>query len=487
MKRYTFNGIHEDHGGYAFAQQTSADMRHLVARQPILRRLQPARQRYGTFVDQFVHRSLDSLDLAGQSLFDTIEESDRQDLAKMGWGLVVPAEQSERLKQQLAPLLALRRAQSGGNYREITFRKDQMLEEILEEHNLPAVGTDPRKMPYYLLLVGTPEQIPFNVQYGLDRRWAVGRLAFDDLEAYGRYARQVVRNDQKRVTQMQATFFGTRHLNDSSSQISTRFLVENVARRIKNQWDAAKVNVDTRTGAKATKKTLTNLMGGSLAPHLLLVSAHGLIPSANRPNLAARKGALLCAEYPGPNLWKGKSIPARMVFYGREVPDKAAFGGMIAALYACYSGGTPVESSFALEPHRVGRRESNKPFIAQLPQRMLGVEDGCGAVLAHIDTTFVWSLTDGRKRDQSQVFQAFFSQLLKGRRVGSAAGVFQQAYLERLARYSELVQSVNGGRTGWEDDRIVQAWMAVNDLRNYVLLGDPAVRLPHLQNPLIAE
>ena len=51
---------------------------------------------------------------------------------------------------------------------------------------------DPRRVPYYLLLAGSPDQVPFEVQYQLGVSYAVGRLDLGDAEACAAYAASVV-------------------------------------------------------------------------------------------------------------------------------------------------------------------------------------------------------------------------------------------------------------------------------------------------------
>ena len=51
---------------------------------------------------------------------------------------------------------------------------------------------DPRQLPYYVLLVGSPDRLAFPLQYQLGVPRAVGRLHFDTPGQYARYAENVL-------------------------------------------------------------------------------------------------------------------------------------------------------------------------------------------------------------------------------------------------------------------------------------------------------
>jgi hypothetical protein len=69
---------------------------------------------------------------------------------------------------------------------------------ISARHGLTPGSIDPEIVPYYLLLIGAPDQIPFEFQYLLGVDYAIGRLSFDAPEDYERYARSTVAYESAR-------------------------------------------------------------------------------------------------------------------------------------------------------------------------------------------------------------------------------------------------------------------------------------------------
>jgi hypothetical protein len=120
-----------------------------------------------------------------------------------------------------------------------------------------------------------------------------------------------------------------------------------------------------------------------------------------------------------------------------------------------------------------------------LPQRLLGHPNGGAlAVIGHVDralpSSFYWAEVSGQKR-QLAVFRLALWLLMKGHRIGYALEHFDQRYAE----LSTLVTEALDARNKWkeveinpESDReLATLWLANNDARSYIIMGDPAVRV----------
>ena len=94
-----------------------------------------------------------------------------------------------------------------------------------------AGNVDPELVPFYLLVVGAPTEIPFEFQYLLGIEYAVGRLAFPQAEDYACYARSVVAYEEAAatVTTREIVFWSTRHLGDAATNLSNSLLVRPLA------------------------------------------------------------------------------------------------------------------------------------------------------------------------------------------------------------------------------------------------------------------
>jgi hypothetical protein len=496
------NGINGASGGYLLPPQTLEDIDN-VAR--------------GTKLDENNPHWKDLTHKQSQEKdphYAVIEGIDAINLAQAGWGVIfafADKQHTPAIMEALQPLLNLRKKQAGGSYKEeggrygeFIYRPDEPKNTFLARHGVGPGQVDPQKgMPYYLLIVGSPQSIPYEFQYQLGVQFAVGRIHFDTLEDYAAYAQNVVAAETgKVVLPRSATFFGVKNPDDLATNLSTEHLVAPLA-----QWAAEGTwryeggkettsqpewDITTLLGQEATKARLSKLLGSSAAPApppaFLFTASHGIGFPNHDPRQIPHQGALLCQDWPGPRQWRNnKAIPQDFYFAGDDITSNGATRGMIAFMFACFSAGTPHIDDFSHQAFKDPSPIAPHAFLANLPQRMLA-KGGALAVVGHVERAWGYSFllkSRGREYQQLQTFESTLNRLFKRHRIGSAFDFFSQRYAEIASDLSTMFIGTPGSRRGirygnkeYDPVELASLWISNHDARNYVIIGDPATHLP---------
>lgn len=458
----TFNGVNGATGLYGLPPMTAAELAGFLRGEEKPENLAELRSR----VEQRDNRHL-----------GVKEGVDPKRLDQAGWGVIFARDVDPAVREALAPLLALRQEQAGDLFKVFDTAAAQPKAQFLARHGVGPGPADPLKMPYYLLLVGSPEQISYRFQSQLDVQYAVGRLHFDRVEDYARYAASVVAAESGKVRlPKRMSFFGPQNAGDAATRLSSESLVAPVRdalRGARPDWQIS----DFLQGA-ATKANLGRLLGGAETPALLFTAGHGLEFPLGDPRQRPHQGALLCGDWPGPMGWQG-AIPQDFYFAGDDLASDASLLGLIAFHFACYGAGTPRLDEFAKQAFK-DQRASIAPeaFLAALPTALLShPRGGALAVIGHVERAWGYSFYWQRAGRQTTVFESALTQMLDGYPVGFAMEFFNERYAELSTELSAQLEDVEFGQAV-DPYELAGLWTANNDARGYVILGDPAVRLP---------
>lgn len=443
------NGIRPD-GGYAYSRPNDADLaRWFVPGEP------PPKSR----------------------LRAPARGVDPNELGSAGWAVVYPAGERMRLEPLLEDLLEIRKEQAGDLCQTIELFPNEDCDYFLERHRANTGDADPHRLPYYLLLAGSPSQISFEFQGRLDQIYAVGRLCFEKEDHYAAYAKNVkdAEEDPSWKPRRRIALFGARNGDDSATQRTTKRLIEPLAneigRRLKGRrgWTVERI-----VGTAATRGALADLLTATARPDLLITAGHGMVFDHDDARQAALQGALLCSDWAGPGtpVQRGDYLAAEdLEIRGRPLH------GAITFHIACHSAGTPAWDTF--HPPGMGNRPrlARSPFVSALPQRLLG-EAGALAVIGHADrawtTSFDWN--PNAEDPDPKVFQDTVLPLVDGCRVGDATESFGSLYGLLATRVKERWEQ-DRFRNTTDPARTARLWRATNDIRSFVVFGDPAVRL----------
>ncbi len=426
---------------------------------------------------------LRSQEQASADHFGIAEGIEQDDLSQTGWSVIFPADlpqkSVEAIKEALKPLLDLRRSQAAAQseiyYREVIgpelgYRTSETKNEFLKRFGRGPGPADPERFPYYTLLVGSPETIPFSFQSQLDVQYGVGRIYFDKLEDYYRYATAVVSAETKNFSRgKKAAFFCPLNPDDPVTQNGYKYQVEPWVDQVKNRYPDW--SIDLITGEQASKAGFLQLLENRDSPAFLFAAAHGLSLELSDPRLLRHQGALVCQDWPGPGT--RTSINEDWYFSGDDIPHGTDVLGLIAFIQASYSGGTPRLDGFYRQAFGTPKEIAPYSFISNLPLRLL-----ChGALGSFVYTDRYWGsslIWDGAIR-RVDILDSLLTALQNGKPAGSAMDYFSTYYAELSVMLTEELDYTTPETQ--DEVKLAGFWTGSADSRNLCFLGDPAVRL----------
>lgn len=446
---------------------------------------------------------------AAAMTFATPDDVDANDPAAAGWIVIVPDDQEgELIARKLAPLIEhrMRGAHGGGVRHPLTGCVKR----------LPSAQSAPGELaswvereiafsaeldsfpPEYVLIAGPPTKLPFELDHLLRlRHQRAGRLAFRDLQGYADYAQKVIKWEPENDfalsprTSSPIGVFATDLGPRDATRLSRMQLIDPLRDWLRKQERPV---VDC-IGEAASRAALLRLLGEG-GPGLLFSATHGLAVcgEGKREARLRRQGAITCQN--------AVLLGEEEILTADALGDGAALRGGIWMMFACFGAGTPQQNEFlqTLVDKTLLALYDGGPFMAELPSRLLANPDGPLAVLGHLDPSFTHAIADPSAKGgrRSSALLSVVIRLLRGSRVGgcigelsSDANLFSQQIIQvkediartiKSAADEEIAAALSAAEPGTQlasiRNQLVDMTVSYYEFRNFVLLGDPAVKLP---------
>jgi hypothetical protein len=399
------------------------------------------------------------------------------DLKLAGWAVLFGAHTNPEIKRRLKPLIEFRRRQSNrSNFRvfdggRFGFKPGQTAAQWLAQIGISANTAVPEDQPFYVMIVASPEDIPFQFQYELDSEFGVGRLWLEKPEDYAVYAEAVIENERAghapgtshSKVRRELRFFAPRFAGDPATELVCSDLVERLIRKRKIGADCG-FKAAVTSGKKATRDALVDLYARQKdRPAIYFPASHGVLCAENYGGLANIMGAILAEP------WKAGTTPTPDSYMAaHHLKPDTDLRGTFHVLCACYGAGWPQVSSYSNQP------VAPAPMMARLPQAILA-KGGLG-VLGHVDEAWSYSYVasdDGKGIDRTQEYESILYRLMNGARAGHATDEFNRRWNGLGGQIAEMLRN----QMVESAEALHNLWIEHDDARGYILHGDPAVRL----------
>jgi hypothetical protein len=427
------------------------------------------------------------------------DTADASDLASQRWGVIAPRDAAgDRLLELVAPLIERRRQQQGG--REVRIHRvpaRMSLDEAIHWKKRAFRKCDDLELdlPRYQLILGDLDQVPLIVQQVQAADGFIGRLAFDREDDYRAYVDKVLGwEDRPAPAPAGHAILHTVHDGTPATRRGHGTLMLPGHQILERRRRFGEVRAAALRLAGSDRPTPEELLAAAEAPDMtggpgvLLTLSHGLgVPRGGWDADARQRreqGAL--------------SFGRGGVLAGADLAGRRFLPGGVWLAVSCFGAGTTERSDYYhwLDTLRRAGRVGNqiehvldtlaheRPFVAALPKAALASPDGPLAFIGHVDLAWAYSFfsLDDQPTRRPGRFMSVLRSLLHGERVGAAmralSGLFDEVNTELTALDHEHARA---GRPPLDDRaraRRGHLWMLRQDLSGYVLLGDPAVKLP---------
>lgn len=401
---------------------------------------------------------------------------------RVGWGIVLPDDETLAADAkahaldapEIVQALLIKRRGIAMRYRAGTptnmlwrYYPDGTSQKIMV--TAQAWGRGVGRVPRYLMLLGSPEILPWRLQFGLQADCYVGRVDLSG-DALDRYVQRLIDDWSG------AGADETKPLIWSPAQSGdiTRLMRDCIAAPLFEKFRA-----DGGLTPAFIDGTVTAATGDALAegladqrPAFVATTSHGMTgPLSDSVQMKSDLGVLVDANL---------KIVAPDKLLAAWQPD-----GAIWYAHACCSAGSQSATSFSglvvagSSVDRILRAVAGcGNTVAPFPQALLSAEKPARAFVGHVEPTFDWSV---RQRDTGQfltdpLLDSFYQRLFSGEPIGMALDSCRRMAGGLLINSLEQAETASGEGQSVAGEILANRLMA-RDWRAFVLLGDPACRL----------
>ncbi|MBV9082487.1 MAG: hypothetical protein JOZ62_07430 [Acidobacteriaceae bacterium] len=405
--------------------------------------------------------------------------------ARVGWGLVLPdgpeLTDSQRANGSDAPepIQALLRERKGApilRYRAGSQHRFRLLRNYVAEMDVSISGspdgTEPGALPRYLLIYGTPEEVPWELQYILNGRCCVGRLHLFG-PALENYVNALLNDWKKSELQTNHSVVWAVDQGDTDiTKLMRDAIAEKVQRRLLSDPQIGPSVATFLDGAnQATASGLVSALAVQ-KPGLIVTTSHGQTYPLDNPEMLS--GAL--------------GLPVDQNFASLQASDLQSQwqpDGGIWYAHACCSAGSDSQTLFTgvvdegSEVDRVLKGVAKLGAkVAPLPTALLGAKKPLRAFIGHVEPTFDLTL---RESSTGQILTAALEKALYD-------GLYQPwpvglAFRDAFAKLASLYVSYESNRRAFNGGgntrgAMLKDLLVSRDVQSMVILGDPTAMLP---------